>query len=129
MLLLVSHPSLVAEAREYIQPDTLTDPASTVLYSVILRAYERDPSLATLLEDAGDDQLKRAVAELAASQVPFADPNEELAHTVVELQKKFIRSRLRDITRRLRQTPGDRALLREQQDMSQKLLELTSGTP
>ncbi len=127
MMLLISHPELIAEAREYVKPETITDPFSNVLYSTILRAYERDPGLGSLLDETAEEREKQAVAELSASVVPVASPGEELAHTVVELQKKFIRHRLREITRRLRDNPRDRALLQEQHDMSRKLHDLTMG--
>jgi len=55
------------------------------------------------------------------------EPESEYAHVVLELQKKYVRSRLRDITEGLRKTPGNGALLEQQRELSAELRRLITG--
>jgi DNA primase len=125
--LLLSHPELITEAREYVGPDVLTDKFANELYSIVGKAFQQGGSLLRLLDLAENDDQKRCIAELSAAPVAAADPQDELVHTVVELQKKFLRTQLRAITQQLRQTPTDRALLQQQRDVSIKLKDLGAG--
>ncbi len=125
--LIVSHPELVPEAAEYVPPDTLTDRFSNELYCSVLGAYQRDSSLGSLLDTVEGPEATRAVASLVALSEPSEQPHEELAHTIIELQKKFVRYRLKQIRQQLQQAPHDRALLKEHKEFALKLRDLTMG--
>lgn len=125
--LLLSFPQLIPEAEEYVRPETLTDRLGNELYSIVLRAYEADPSLKTLMRELTDENTKSAMAELASQPLVADNLSDELAHTVIELQKKFLRNRIRETTIQLRKAPADVALLKQQQDLATKLRDLTTG--
>jgi DNA primase len=125
--LLISHPELIPEAAEYIRPETLTDNFDNQLYSMILGVYEHDSTLEGLLNATEDSEMKRVISSLLAVQEPSPQPDEELAHVIIELQKKFVRYRLRQITRALRTDPHNAELLQQQKEFSLKLKELTTG--
>ncbi len=125
--LLISHPGLIPEATEYVRPETLTDNFDNQLYSMILGAFERDPSLGSLMSAVEDSETKRVISSLLVVREPSPQPEEELAHVVIELQKKFVRYRLRQITNALRADPHNAELLRELKEFASKLKELTTG--
>lgn len=125
--LIVSHPELVPEASEYVPPDTLTDRFSNELYCSVLGAYQRDSSLGSLLDSVEGPEATREMAALLALSEPSEQPHEELAHTIIELQKKYVRYQLKRIRQQLQQAPHDRALLKEHKEFALKLRDLTMG--
>ncbi|MBD3241716.1 MAG: DNA primase [Chitinivibrionales bacterium] len=125
--LIVSHPELVPEAAEYVPPDTLTDRFSNELYCSVLGAFQRDPSLGSLLDSVEGPEATQTVAALIALPEPSEQPHEELAHTIIELQKKYVRYRLKQIRLALQKAPRDRALLKEHKEFALKLRDLTMG--
>jgi DNA primase len=126
--LILNNPKLIPQALQFVHPSTFTDRFSDHLYSVIIATYERDAGLAGLLDAMHDAEAKRVVASLSAEGVPPQEEAEaELTHTMIELQKKLLRSKLREATQQLRKAPRDRALLQRQKDLSLQLNELKTG--
>ena len=55
--ILVTEPELIAEARQYVVPETLTDSTSSDIYSMLLDAFEQGENVATLVEKTSDPSL------------------------------------------------------------------------
>jgi DNA primase len=123
--LLVQNPELIDEARGYISPETFTDPVSGNLYSSILAAHEEKNDLSTLMDKLENAEEKSFAAGLLTALVVQEGAHDELLHTIIQLQKKFLKYRLRDITGRLKKEPQNRGvLLEEHKHLTVQLKEL-----
>jgi DNA primase len=91
--LLVSDPSLIKEACNYITPETFTDHFSGDLFLSIVANYEKDPSLDSLAGSISDPEKKRIVSRLFAQGKYEGDAREDLRHSILRLQRKFLKYR------------------------------------
>ncbi len=125
MRLLLSTPSIIAEARQFIRPETFTDQFSNNLYSIILRCYDENQQLDTLIDTIIDPEMKRIVSLLYAKGLSEENPLEELRHTVVRLQAKYLRRQINEIGNQMKNEPSKRKTLMEQlKEFSTQLKEL-----
>jgi DNA primase len=113
--LLISVPLLIPEARQYIPPETLTDPFPASLYAAILQSYDENPELTTLIGNAPNDEAQRMFSQFFAKG-PFVEnePHEALRHTIVRLQVKYLKYQADLCTQRMQREPGNRLRLLEQ---------------
>jgi DNA primase len=112
--LLLCDPSLINEARRYIPPETFTDLFSTNLYSIIVQCYDEEPHLGTLMGSLSDPEAKRIVSLFFAKGAYEGNVHEELRHTMLRLQRKFLKNRIRQNQSLMKTRPRDRAALMEQ---------------
>jgi DNA primase len=125
MRLLVSNPSIIAEARHFIRPETFTDHFSNNLYSMIVRCYDENQQLDTLVDRISDPAVKRTVSLLYAKGMQEENALEELRHTIVRLQEKYLRRQIHDVGNRMKNEPSKRKALMEQlKEFSTQLKEL-----
>ena len=112
--LLLSSPSIIAEARQFIRPETFTDQFSNNLYSMIIRCYDKNERLDTLVDAITDPEVKRIVSLMYTKGVQEDNALEELRHTTVRLQAKYLRRQIHDIGNRMKNEPLKRKALMEQ---------------
>jgi DNA primase len=125
MRILLTTPSIIAEARQFIRPETFTDQFSNNLYSMIVRCYDENQQLNTLVDRIADPEVKRIVSLMYAKGVQEENALEELRHTVVRLQSKYLRFQIRQLSNRLKFEPLKRTALMEQlKDFTTQLKEL-----
>jgi len=127
--MLLSNPPSIKEARQYITPETFTDHFSTDLYSIIIKCFDEDPNLGTLIGSLTDPETKRIVSQFLAKGAYEGTLNEDLRHTMLRLQRKFLKNRIRQTQIALKSRPHDKAALMERikQDSTQlKELETNS---
>ncbi|HMD67667.1 MAG TPA: DNA primase [Chitinivibrionales bacterium] len=110
---LIANPFLIPEARQFVQPETLTDQFSSKLYSMILKSFEENDRLETLLGNV-DDEAIRLVSYAFAHNVPSDNIKEDFIHIMKRLQEKFLQQKIRDCTERMKKEPGTGAALLEQ---------------
>jgi DNA primase len=122
--ILVCNPQLIPQARTYITPETFTDAFTKNLYSTITKAYDLDPALPTLLQHCSDEQTKSIVAALLSTEEPQEHAQQDLTHAIIELQKKFLRTTLRQLRLQLQSNPGNRRLLEKHKELSLQLNQL-----
>jgi DNA primase len=125
MRLLLSSPSIIVEARQFIRPETFTDQFSNNLYSMIVRCYDENQQLDTLVDRIADPEVKRIVSLLYAKGAQEENALEELRHTVIRLQAKYLRRRIHEIGNRMKNEPSKRKDLMDQlKEFSTQLKEL-----
>jgi len=124
MRLILHSPELIPEAKLYITPETFTEMFSNNLYSNILTAYDENPSLTDILDKIPNAEFKSVISALQLSEGPTDHAEEDLMHTVIELQKKFLRFTLQNLTQQLKKSPNDRTLLQKHKELSLQLNEL-----
>lgn len=125
MRLLLSTPSLIPEARQFIRPETFTDQFSNNLYSMILRCFDENEHMDTLVDAITDPEVKRIVCSMYAKELRDENTLEELRHTVVRLQVKFLRRQIQEIGGRMKKEPLKRTAFMEQlKEFSTQLKEL-----
>lgn len=107
---LLSAPTLIPEARQFILPETFTDQFSGKLYSLILKSFDENSSLDTLLGNV-DDEAKRIISFGFALDVPGGNPNEEIIHIMRRLQEKFIGFQINANKALIRKDPKNNSFL------------------
>ena len=123
--LLLSNPSFIPETRQFISPETFTDQFSNNLYSIIIQCFEKNDQLNTLIDALSDPEAKRIVSLMYAKGVEEENPLEELRHTVLRLQGKYLKYQKYQIQKRLKSEPLNRKALMEQfKEFSTQLKEL-----
>ncbi len=85
--LLLSAPSLIAEARRFITPVTFTYQFTGELYLHLLASFDDKGSLDSLLSRAADNE-KRIITFAFRNETPVADANEELVQPMERLQEE-----------------------------------------
>lgn len=126
--ILVARPEFIAEAQQYVHPETLTDGLSADIYSLILQVYERDQSLAKILDGTSRPEIRKLISFLMVKAVIEDHIHEELVQKIIYLRKKYLRSRQRECKILLKQDPHRREeLLRLLQDYMTQLHELDGG--
>jgi DNA primase len=108
--LLITSPALIAEARQFIMPETFTDQFTGKLYSMILKSFDENPKL-DLLVGTLDDNEKRIISFGFAMNPPGGNANEEIVHVMRRLQEKFIGFQINANKVRIRKDPKTNAFL------------------
>jgi DNA primase len=111
--LLLSEPPVIKEACEYITPETFTDQFSGDLFLAIVACFEKDPSLDSLIGSISDPEKKRTVSRLFALGNYEGDVREDMRHSILRLQRKFLKNRRRHYQARLITEPENRHTLLE----------------
>ena len=111
--LLLTNPSLITEARQFILPETFTDQFSGKLYSIILKSFDEDAHLDTLLSNADDDETKRIISFAFVNSLPVENVNEEIIHKMRRLQEKFLKFQIKVNEERMKKEPGKASILLE----------------
>jgi DNA primase len=123
---LLSNPSLVSEAKQFILPETFTDQFSGKLYSIILYSYDENAHLDSLLDNIEDEEFKRVISFAFANNVIGENKNEEIIYLIRRLQEKFIRFQRKTNEELMKKDPGTRRLLSEKnRELSLQLKALT----
>lgn len=126
--ILLTTPEYIAEASQYVVPETLTDSVSSDIYSFILDTYEDTGSLDTILDHCDDQVLKRLITSLLVRNSCPDHVHEELVQKIIHLREKYLRVRIRDAKLKMKSEPHRRAeLLKEMQDFTTQLQELQRG--
>jgi len=110
--LLLTNPDLIPEARQFILPETFTDQFSGELYLDLLKSFDENERLETLLSRAGDE-AKRMISFAFANETRESDSREELIHTMKRLQEKFLRCKVNETRVLIGKEPSKRSVLLE----------------
>lgn len=125
---LLLKPELIAQARTYVSPETLTDTISSDIYSLLLECYDRDGNANGICDLTAEPEIKRRISLLQVKEDAQEHIHEELVQKIVHLRKKYLYHRLRECTMRMKREPH---LLKElqllQRDISIQLKELDGG--
>lgn len=132
MRILLSSPKLVEQARSFVGPETFTSAMSKNIYSTITRAYDSDPGLEHVLDSIEDPLTKAAISGLLMQDGPIEQAQEDLTHSLVALQKQFLKNQQRECTERLRKvSPEDKTLkaklLKHYKEITAELNELKNA--
>jgi DNA primase len=123
---LLAVPSLIPEARQFILPETFTDHFSSKLYSIILKTFDENAHLDTLLGNIDDDESKRFISFAFAKSAPSDNVNEDIIHIMRRLQEKFIRFQIKVNKDLIRKEPEKQAsLLQKNVELSLQLKALS----
>jgi DNA primase len=126
--ILLTTPEYIAEASQYVVPETLTDSVSSDIYSFILDTYEDTGSLDSILDRCDDPILKRLITSLLVRSSYPDHVHEELVQKIIHLREKYLRVKIRDAKLKMKSEPHRRAeLLQEMQDFTTQLQELQRG--
>jgi DNA primase len=120
--LLLSQPSLIPEAEQYILPETITDQFTSNVYSIIRETYREHQTIQNLIGRVNDPFIQRIIASVGVNPSSEEHAADELAHTILRLREKFLRNRMKTITELLKNNSSDKnALLAEHKDISEQL--------
>ncbi|MBN2188328.1 MAG: DNA primase [Chitinispirillaceae bacterium] len=129
--LLFTQPEGIAEARQYIAADTLTDGISGDIYSFMLEIFDKQGSLDGILDRIGDGEMRSVVSRMLVQPACKQNVREELEQKIIHLRRKYLKSLVRR-SRILLKSEKDvfrRAeLLRRISDDTRQLNELGEGT-
>lgn len=124
--LLFTFPDLVPKANQRILPQTLTDPRTAELYSLLLRSYENGGNLQAL-QHIETPEIKRILSLISVSPFPSnIEPEEELVHCMRLLERKYVKRRLGEIRMTMRSSPDIplQKIREEQLSLTARLAEL-----
>lgn len=110
---LLTNPSLIPEARQFILPETFSDQFSGKLYSIILKSFDENPHLDTLLRNVDDEETKRLISYAFTSGAPGENIKDDLIHIMKRLQEKFIMFQKKANEELMKKDPSKRRLLTE----------------
>lgn len=123
--ILVTKPEFIAEARQYVAPETLTDNISGDIYSLLIQTYEQGGDVAEMAVKASDPEIKRIISLLLVRPALEDHIHDELVQKIVHLRAKFIRAMIRKIKVEMKNVPQRRAeLLLQLKDFTSQLQEL-----
>jgi DNA primase len=126
--MLLSKPEFVAEARQYVAPETLTDAVSSDIYSLLLQLYDEQGTLADIIDHAASGEIQRLISRMLVKPARDEHIHEELVQKIIHLRAKFLRSKLREIKILLKQEGAQRtALLEQLRDYSNQLRDLNES--
>lgn len=126
--ILFAHPEHIAEARNYVTPETLTDSVSSDIYSLILAAYDQNQHLIGAVDRTGDPEIKRLISLLLVKGSVPEHVHEELVQKILHLRAKFLRFRIRECKLAMKREPHrSTELLHLLQDLLTQLNELGGG--
>jgi DNA primase len=123
--MLISKPEFLAEARQYIAPETLTDGVSSDIYSFILRFYDERGTLDGMADRIEGGEPQRLVSRMLVQPAREEHIHDELVQKILHLRAKFLKSKLREIKILLKGEGAQRSALLEQlREYSTQLREL-----
>lgn len=123
--ILVTKPEFIAEARQYVAPETLTDNISGDIYSLLIQTHEQGGDVAEIAVRASDPEIKRIISLLLVRPALEDHIHDELVQKIVHLRAKFIRTMIRKIKIQMKNVPQRRAeLLLQLKDFTSQLQEL-----
>jgi DNA primase len=126
--LLITRPELIAEARQYIAPQTLTDVMASDIYSILLKLFDEKGNLNGIIDSTAEGEAQRIVSRMLVQPALEEHLQEELVQKIIHLRAKFLRARIRDIKVLLKQPVAARAtLLTELKECSSQLKDLEEG--
>jgi DNA primase len=126
--LLITRPELIAQARQYITPQTLTDAMASDIYSIVLNLFDEKGNLDGLIDHVAGGEAQRIVSRMLVTPALEEHIQEELVQKIIHLRAKFLRARIRDIKVLLKQPDAARAaLLSELKECSSQLKDLEEG--
>jgi DNA primase len=109
--LLLSDPTLIKEACNYVTPETFTDQFSGDLFSSIVVCFEKDPGLDSLIDSISDPEKKRIISMLFAQGEYEGDAHEDVRHSILRLQRKFLKNRKLHYRERMKSEMDNRTSL------------------
>jgi len=123
--ILVTKPEFIAEARQYVVPETLTDNIASDIYSLLIKTHEQGGDVAQIAVEASDPEIKRIISLLLVRPALEDHIHDELVQKIVHLRAKFIKSMIRKIKIQMKNVPQKRAeLLLQLKDFTSQLQEL-----
>lgn len=126
--ILFAHPEHIAEARNYVTPETITDSVSSDIYSLILAAYDQNQHLGGVADRTNDPDIKRLISLLLVKGSVPEHVHKELVQKILHLRAKFLRFRIRECKLAMKREPHrSTELLHLLQDLSTQLNELGGG--
>jgi DNA primase len=123
--LLITRPELIAQARQYIAPQNLTDTMASDIYSILLKSYDEKGNLDGITDRTSEGEAQRLVSCMLVNPALEEHIQEELVQKVIHLRSKFLRARIRDI-KILMKKPGvpRESLLAELKECTSQLKDL-----
>jgi len=101
--LLITSPELITMARQHIPIEILADGLAANIYSVILEEHARDNSLNGLAEACSNNPaIGNVISMLAVKPALTENIFEELIQKMLLLRRKFLKSRMSELTEALR---------------------------
>ena len=126
--LLFTRPELIAEAKRYITPEILTDGISADIYSMLLEHYDEKGSFIGIADRIEEGEIQRLISRMLVAPALEEHVHEELVQKVIHLRAKFLRAQIRDINKKMKQQPAERAgLLEALKEYSNQLKSLEEG--
>jgi DNA primase len=124
--LVAMYPQLTELASQHVSPETLSDPVSADLYSTLLRGWQNGEGFDAVAHRISDPEKQRVLSLIAVSQPPDNEhPEEELAHTMRQIERNFLKRRLSELRRQMTIAPENTALLvQEHMKLAARLSEL-----
>jgi DNA primase len=123
--MLISKPELIAEARQYLAPETLTDAVSSDIYSLLLQLFDDQGTLDGIIERAADGDIQRLVSRMLIKPAREEHIHEELVQKIIHLRKKYLKVKQREIRVLLKLDGGRREELLEQlKDITNQIRDL-----
>jgi len=123
--ILVTKPEFIAEARQYVAPETLTDNISGDIYSLLIQTHEQGGDVAEIALKASDPEIKRIISLLLVRPALEDHIHDELVQKIIHLRAKFIKAMIRKIKVEMKNVPQRRAeLLLQLKDFTSQLQEL-----
>ena len=124
---LISKPELIAEARQYVAPETLTDVVSSDIYSLLLQQYDERQSLDGIIDLVVEGEMQRLLSLMLVKPAREEHIHEELVQKIIHLRAKFLKTKLREVKVQLKQKQEKAqhtALLEQLRDYSTQLRDL-----
>ncbi len=126
--ILVTKPEFIAEASQYVAPETLTDDISGDIYSLLIKTYEQGGDVAEIGIKASDPEIKRLISLLLVRPALEDHIHDELVQKIIYLRAKFLKSMIRNVKIQMKNVPQRRAeLLLQLKDFTSQLQELDGG--
>ena len=110
LYLLMTKPGLIAEARQYVAPETLTDGISGDIYSLILELYDEQRNLGGIIDRTTDGEIQRLISRMLVKPAFEENIHEELVQKIIHLRRKFLKSRIRANRIRLKSENDDSSI-------------------
>lgn len=123
--MLISKPELIAEARQYLAPETLTDAVSSDIYSLLLQLFDEQGTLDGIAERSAGGEIQRILSRMLIKPAREEHIHEELVQKIIHLRKKYLKVKQREIRVLLKLDGGQREELLEQlKDITNQIRDL-----
>lgn len=126
--IIITKPELIAEARQYVVPETLTDNISGDIYSLLIETFEQGGNVADISIKTTDPEIKRIISLLLVKPAREDHIHDELVQKIIHLRAKFLRTMIKNVKVQMKNEPQRRAeLLLQLKDFTSQLQELDEG--